>query len=125
MRKHLSILKTENAASTVEMAIILPLLVTILLAIFQIGIAYNNYLAITHAAREGARLAAVGRYDEAVVRAKAYPVNPTSVVVSYPEGQSHGRPVRVSVRYDLFFSIPFFGQQIVPLISEAEMRSEV
>lgn len=118
-------LRGQAGSSSIEFALVLPVLVTILVAAFQIGIAYNNYLAITHAAREGVRQASVGRFDEAAVRADAYPVNPTAVSLAYPEGRDHGLPVVVTVRYDLPFSIPFFGERIIPLVSQAEMRSEV
>jgi Flp pilus assembly protein TadG len=47
----------------VEFALVLPLLITILLAIFQFGIIFNNYLTLTDAVRVGARKAAVSRTD--------------------------------------------------------------
>jgi len=124
MKKTRVLIKKEKGASTVEFAIILPVLVTILIGIFQLGIAFNGYLAITHAAREGVRQASVGNYDEQAVRANSYPVEPTAVSLSYPEGEGHGLPIRVTVSYDLPLSIPFFGDQTIPLESHAEMRAE-
>ncbi len=124
MSKTRALIKREKGASTVEFAIILPVLVTILVGIFQLGIAFNGYLAITHAAREGVRQASVGNYDEKMVRSYAYPVDPTAVSLSYPEGVGHGLPIRVTVRYDLLLSIPFFGDRTIPLVSHAEMRAE-
>lgn len=46
-----------------EMAIVLPALLLLLLGILQLGIAFNNYLALTDAVRAGARTAAVSRHD--------------------------------------------------------------
>lgn len=117
--------KNERGTTSLELAIILPVLILILFAIFEFGVAYNNYLAITHAAREGARLAAVGNYSETVVRERAYPVDPTSVDISYPNGYAHGEPVEVTVRYDYQLEIPFFGVRTLPLVSSAQMRLEV
>jgi hypothetical protein len=114
----------QEGASTVEFALIVPILVMLIFGLFQFGIAFNNYLAITHAAREGARLAAVGKYDEATVRERAYPVKPTSVILSYPLGNGHGKPAQVRVQYDLLIKIPFWGQRLVPLTSQAQMRLE-
>jgi Flp pilus assembly protein TadG len=45
----------------VEFAFVLPFLVFLLLAIWQFGVAFRNYLSITDAARVGARTAAVSR----------------------------------------------------------------
>jgi len=50
----------------VELALVLPLLVVLLLAVFDIGRAVFLYNGLTNAAREGARLAIVNQ-DEAMV----------------------------------------------------------
>lgn len=118
-------IKCQNGSSSIEFALILPVLTLLLLGIFQFGLAYNNYLAVTHAAREGARMAAVGQFDESAVRDRAYPVSPTSVSISYPNGDAHGEIVEVTVRYDLKIDLPMFGVQNIPLISRAWMRIEV
>lgn len=115
---------SEKGSSSVEFALILPVLILILFGIIQFGFVFNNYLAVTHAAREGARLAAVGLYSEAVVRERAYPVDPTAILVSYPNGENHGEPVQVTVRADSPLFIPLFGSQTIPLESRAEMRIE-
>lgn len=114
----------ENGSSSVELALILPVLILLLFGIIQFGFVLNNYLAITHAAREGARLAAVGRYSEAVVRERAYPVEPSAIVLAYPTGEKHGEPVSVMVRANSPLFIPFFGSQTIRLESRAEMRIE-
>jgi Flp pilus assembly protein TadG len=45
----------------VEFALVLPVLVVLVLAIAQFGVAFNNYLALTDAARAAARQGAVAR----------------------------------------------------------------
>lgn len=45
----------------VELALVLPALVLILLAIIQLGMLYNHYVTLTDAARAAARVAAVSR----------------------------------------------------------------
>lgn len=47
----------ERGAEVVEMAFVLPLLLTLLVGIFWAARAYNVYESITRAAREGARVA--------------------------------------------------------------------
>jgi hypothetical protein len=51
---------SETGASAVEFALILTLLVFFLFGTIQFGIAYNRYQGLQAAAREGARIAAVG-----------------------------------------------------------------
>ena len=94
-------------------------------ALPQFGLAFGNHLAITHAAREGARMAAVGAFNEVSVRSRAYPVDPSAVTVAYPNGNLHGEPVVVRIEYDMTINIPFFGERELPLSSEARMRLEV
>lgn len=118
-------LHQERGSSTVEFALVVPLLIVLVFGILQFGIAFGNQLAITHAAREGARLAAVGAFDEDSVRGRAYPVEPTAVTITYPNGNTHGEPVEVTVDYDLTINIPFFGTRDIPLSSSAKMRLEV
>ncbi|MCL6471891.1 MAG: pilus assembly protein [Firmicutes bacterium] len=117
----------QQGASSVELAIILPVLTLILFGIFQFGLAYRDYLAITHAAREGARLAAVGEFSESEVRQRAYPVNPSTVSISYLSADGtpeHGYPVEVTVTYDRPLNIPMFAKTTVHLTSKARMRVE-
>ncbi len=58
LRSWKEILGETEGAEIAEAAVILPILLTILLGIFWFGRAYNIYATITHAANEGARVAA-------------------------------------------------------------------
>ncbi len=92
--------------------------------IFQFGIAYNNWIALTHAAREGARLAAVGQYEESRVRESAPSVQIESITVTGQEG-SIGDPVAVTVTgFVLNLEIPLAGSWPILLSSTATMRLE-
>ena len=64
MPKHLSTmprrtLRNQRGQAVTEFAVILPVLLLVLLAIYQFGVVFNNYIQVTAAAREGARKAAV------------------------------------------------------------------
>ena len=62
-------LGSERGQSMVEFAVILPILVMLFLAIWQFGVAFHHYLAITDAARVGARrLPSSGRAIRAAPR---------------------------------------------------------
>jgi Flp pilus assembly protein TadG len=117
-------LNRTEGASAVEFAILLPILVMLLTGIIQFGMAYSNYVSITHAAREGARLAAVGKYDESTVRERAYPVVPDSVSISFPNGDTHGEEAVVTVTYTKKIDVPFWRTVSVPITSRAGMRIE-
>jgi hypothetical protein len=53
----------EEGTAAVELAILLPLLVTLLLGIVQLGVAFERRIQATDAARAAARLAVVGVDD--------------------------------------------------------------
>ena len=54
-------LNNERGQTMVEFALVLPVLVVLVLAIAQFGVAFNHYLALTDAARAAARKGAVSR----------------------------------------------------------------
>ena len=123
-KKISSLARNPRGATAVEMAFIMPVLVMILFGIFQFGIAYNNWIALTHAAREGARLASVGNYDEQSVRNSAPSVDIQSVSVS-GLGGGIGDTVTVTVTGSVLdIQIPFAGHWPVQLQSTASMRLE-
>jgi len=118
------LIKNSKGASVVEFALILPLLVMMVFGIFQFGIAYNNWIALTHAAREGTRLAAVGQYEESRVRESAPSVQIESINVTGQEGNI-GDPVTVTVTgVVLNLEIPLAGSWPIQLSSTATMRLE-
>jgi Flp pilus assembly protein TadG len=82
-------LRSEDGQAAAEMALVLPILVAILLAIAQFGILFNNYITLTDATRTGARKAAVSRFtgDQGAaaitaVRSAASNLTPGKLVVS-------------------------------------------
>ena len=54
-------LKRQDGQAVVEFVVILPVLLLVLMAIYQFGQVFVNYMDVTSAAREGARKAAVSR----------------------------------------------------------------
>ena len=54
-------LKNERGQTLTELALVLPILVVLVLAIAQFGLAFNNYVTLTDAARAAARKGAVSR----------------------------------------------------------------
>ena len=54
-------LKSERGQTMTEFALVLPILIVVVLAIAQFGVAFNNYVTLTDAARAAARKGAVSR----------------------------------------------------------------
>jgi len=134
--KRIRIIKNEKGASAVEFALILPILIMLVFGIFQFGIAYNNYITITHAAREGARRAAVALDPtdpthstlKQFIIDRAYPLNPplteADIDIRTPEGTDIGDPVEVEITYNITVEIPLVGSWDIPLTNKAVMRLE-
>jgi Flp pilus assembly protein TadG len=53
--------RSQRGQALVEFAIVIPLLLMVMLGIYQFGVVYNNWVTLTDAARAGARQAAVSR----------------------------------------------------------------
>lgn len=87
---------------SVEFAAVLPLVAVCLLLVAQIGLLVSEQLAVQHAAREGAREAAVWNDDararDAVLRAGNLDPSRTTITIT-PSQRDVGTPVRVDVRY--------------------------
>jgi Flp pilus assembly protein TadG len=111
-----SFVRREDGQAAAEMALVLPILAGILLAIAQFGIVFNNYITLTDATRAGARKAATSRFvgddgaaAEAAVRADATNLNPAqlSVTVTSTNWDVPGSDVTVTATYP--FSINILG----------------
>ena len=55
-------IKSENGASAVEFALVMPLLFVLIFGIIEFGIFLYDKAVITNASREGARAGVVARY---------------------------------------------------------------
>ncbi len=120
--------KEEKGQSLVEFALVsLPLLL-LLLGMIEFGWLFNGQIAITGAAREGARAAAVGGNPQTIqtsvddhVRATALTV--TEVFVT-SDGSSENRWVLVQVTGEIEPLVGLFVTNMVNLTAEATMRIE-
>lgn len=74
----------DSGAAALEFAIIVPVLLTLIFGMIEFGFVFQAQLALTSAAREGARMASVNKFDAGTVRSRAYPL--TGVGVSESAG---------------------------------------
>lgn len=104
--------RNEQGQAVVEMALVLPVLLLILFGIVEFGRVFNAYLVVTQAAREGARLGAVGATDSEIV-AEVQSASPTldsaKVAVSISPAAAYrtrGQYITVAVEYPVKIIAP-------------------
>ena len=107
-----------------ELALALPLVALLLLAVVQVGLVVRDQVLATHAAREAARTAAVGSSPEEA-RAAALAgsgLRADRLVVTVTRGEL----VRVAVRYRSVTDLPLVGPLLpdLSLRAKAAMRAE-
>lgn len=96
----------DRGAAVVEFALLLPLLLLILLGIIDFGRMLNAQETLTQAAREGARVVALGQPDPAGrTQAAATGLSPVSVSIrSCPIGADTGSNGVVQASYSFQFT---------------------
>jgi Flp pilus assembly protein TadG len=110
-------LQRVDGQAFVEFALVLPVLVMLLMAIIQFGLAFHNYLSITDATRVGARAAAVKRIAGACPAARTAIQSTVSTKqwttissrITCTAGANVGDPVTVVVKYPYRIGLPGFS----------------
>jgi Flp pilus assembly protein TadG len=138
-------IRDESGTALVEFAFVVPLLLVLILGIFDFGRAFNHWIDSTHLANVAARYAAVNsnpgaatsrslqRYMESQASTKelrdgSTQQTPVDVCVTFPAGTSNvGDPVRVEVKSTWSFLGYLVGQThltSMTLRGSATMRLE-
>lgn len=105
----------KSGQSMVEFALSLPILVLILMGIFDLGFAVyaNNTLSLS--SREGARIGIVNPDETAIKQrvvdtAQGLHLTSPQVTISYPPaGRGHGFPITVTATYNWTPITPIIG----------------
>jgi Flp pilus assembly protein TadG len=125
--------RREDGQAAAEMALVLPLLMALMLAIAQFGIVFNNYITLTDATRTGARKAAVSRFTgdngaAAVVAVRAAATNLNSaqldVSVTSPNWSVPGGDVIVTASYPYSINVLGWTVKSGSLVSTTQERLE-
>jgi Flp pilus assembly protein TadG len=125
--------RDEHGQAAAELALVLPILCALLLAIAQLGIVWNNYLTLTDATRAGARKAAVSRFlgdngaaAAAAVRASASDLDQSKlgVTVTADNWTVPGGDVTVTATYPYSINILGWTIQSGSLTSTTKERLE-
>jgi TadE-like protein len=118
----------DAGQTTVEFALVLPLVALVLLALVQTVVVARDQLLVVHAAREAARAAAVDPASGAALQAAELsgPLDPGRLDVDVSGRGPPGSRVRTVVRYREPTDLPIVGRLIgdVTLRAEATMRVE-
>jgi Flp pilus assembly protein TadG len=118
----------SEGQAAVELALALPLVALLLLAIVQLGLLVRDQVLVVHAAREGARQAAVDGAPEAARKAATAATGLPSrgMTISVSGRGGPGSHVRVEVRYRAPTDVPLVGAALgqVTLHASATMRVE-
>lgn len=125
--------RIRKGQSMVEFALVLPIIIILLVGIFEFGQIFNAFLQINHASREGARVGALRGTDgeiETVVRASASTLDQAqlAVIVTPAIGsRTRGNSVTVEIEYDYQVVVGLIGDVIsdnVNLTTQTTMRVE-
>ena len=109
--------RCQRGQSTVEFALLLPLVVFAALAVLQVAFVVRDQLAVVHAAREAARAASVHR-DPGEAVAAAHRTLPGADVEVGRRGDV-GDPISVEVSYRSVTNLPLVG----PLFPDPKLGS--
>lgn len=123
-------IKEQRGSAVVEFALTLPLVLLVALALAQVAVVGRDRIVLQHAARAGARLAAVETSDQAVdaeVRRAAAWLDPDDLTVMVQRVGGLGEPVAVRAEYDVPMALPLAGWLLPPAVhlsAEVTMRQE-
>jgi Flp pilus assembly protein TadG len=115
MRHHIRLhFRNDDGQAFVEFVIVLPILVLLIFGITQFGLAFRNYIAITDAARVGARAAAVKRTSSPCAAASTAIQNTVSAGqwsqissrITCVAGANVGDQVSVTIQYPYSIGLP-------------------
>jgi hypothetical protein len=119
---------TAAGQATVELALLLPVLLMLVLAVLQVGLVARDQVLVANAAREAARAAAVDSRPGAALDAArgSGPLDPAELHVDVGTRGPVGSTVRVVVRYRSITDAPLVGSLVgdVELQADATMRVE-
>ena len=107
---------------------VLPVLILLVVGMMQFGLLFHEFLLVTHAAREGARVATLGGSDAEIVAAvNAAAASPSDTDIM-PASRVRGAQVTITVTKHVELITPLFSamfpQNPVPISGTSIMRVE-
>lgn len=122
--------KGERGQSLVEFTMVVPIFLILVFGIVDFGMGFHAWITTTNAAREGARIGAVGADSSTIdarVRSTAGSLNDTNLTVTITnasnQGGDPGETVTVDVKYNYKLITPVAG--IVNFLSGGTMGTAI
>lgn len=111
----------DTGQASVELALLLPVIVLLLLAVLQVGLLARDVVLVTHASREAVRAAATDPHPQAARQAavSSSGLAADRLTVTVAGRGAAGERVRVEVRYRATTGVPLIGR----LIGDRTIRS--
>jgi Flp pilus assembly protein TadG len=120
--------REDGGQASVELALVLPLVMLLLLAVAQVGLLVRDQILVVHAAREAVREAAVEPAADAPRRAAlaSSTLDGDRLTVTTTGRGAAGTRVRVEVAYRPSTGVPLVGAAVAGLTlrASATMRVE-
>lgn len=110
--------QNKKGQSMVETALILPIIILLLMGMFEFSRIFGSYLLITYTGRESARMAAVGKSDEEIIenvyaKSGLLDLANLQITITPPDVRNTGDDVGVKIRYKIIIYAPII-QSILP-----------
>lgn len=108
----------KKGQSMVETALILPIIILLLMGMFEFSRIFGSYLLITYTGRESARMAAVGKSDEEIIenvyaKSGLLDLANLQITITPPDVRNTGDDVGIKIRYKIIIYAPII-QSILP-----------
>jgi len=126
-------LKNQKGQALVEFAIILPIIMLLIMGIFQFGMMLNAYITIENASREGARAGIIGSSDagiETLIISTSPSLEPERLTVTITPNEISrisGGTLTVKVTYNYELTVPIISSlfnNVIVLNGHTSMRVE-
>ena len=126
-------LKNQRGQALVEFTIVLPILMLLIMGIFQFGMMLNAYITIGNAAREGARAGIIGSSDAEIqnlIISTSPSLKPENLTVSITPSETNrisGGTLAVNVTYNYKLTVPIISSlfnNVAVLKGQTTMRVE-
>lgn len=115
----------EGGQASVELALVLPVLLSLVLLLVEAGLVVKDYVLVAHAAREAARVAVVDPRESAVAQAAR---GASGLVVGRMEvhlRRGPGRLVTTAVSYRHALNVPFTQRKIAEIPVSMQVTGHV